>query len=118
LGPARRSSEATEQAERMRALAEMGRPLVSPFDAEEILSIVTLQARESLGVAVAAVHFYDADLGMLRFARHSGTPEDFAGPPLMELGEGVSGLAFLERRPVGTADLLHHPHIRPPPATP
>src|SRR5262249_29020514 len=80
--------------------------------AEQILSIVTTQTREALGVAVAAVHFYDADLGMLRFARHSGAPEDFAGPPLVEPGEGVSGLAFRERRPVWSADIIDDPQIR------
>ena len=109
---ARLYSEATQQAERMRALAEMGRTLVSTFDAEQILSIVTMQTRESLGVAVAAVHLYDPDLGMLRFARHSGAPEAFAGPPLVEPGEAVSGLAFLERRPVWSADIVDDPQIR------
>ena len=109
---ARLYREATQQADRMRALAEMGRTLVSTFDAEQILSIVTMQTREALGVAVAAVHFYDADLGMLRFARHSGAPEDFEGPPLVEPGEGVSGLAFRERRPVWSADIIDDPQIR------
>ena len=109
---ARLYREAAQQAERMRALAEMGRTLVSTFDAERILSLVTAQTREALGVAIAAVHLYDADVGMLRFARHSGLPEDFAGPLLVEPGEGASGLAFSERRPVWTPDVVDDPRIR------
>jgi GAF domain-containing protein/ActR/RegA family two-component response regulator len=114
---ARLFREAARQAERMRALAEMGRTLVSTFDAEQILSIVTSQTRESMGVAVAAVHLYDPDLGMLRFARHSGAPEDFAGPPLVEPGEGASGLSFSERCPVWTPDIVDDPRIRLRPET-
>jgi GAF domain-containing protein/ActR/RegA family two-component response regulator/anti-sigma regulatory factor (Ser/Thr protein kinase) len=109
---ARLYREAAQQAERMRALAEMGRTLVSTFDAERILSLVTAQTREALGVAVAAVRLYDADLGMLRFTRHSGLPEDFDGPLLVEPGEGASGLAFSERRPVWTPDVVDDPRIR------
>ncbi|HEY4912154.1 MAG TPA: GAF domain-containing protein, partial [Methylomirabilota bacterium] len=109
---ARLYREAAQQAERMRALAEMGRTLVSTFDAERILSLVTAQTREALGVAIAAVRLYDADVGMLRFARHSGLPEDFVGPLLVEPGEGASGLAFSERRPVWTPDIVDDPRIR------
>src|SRR6266536_2441883 len=114
---ARLYREASQQAERMRALAEMGRTLVSTVDAGRILDIVTAQTRETLGVAAAAVHLHDPDLGMLRIALHSGASEVFPGPPLVELGEGVSGLAFLERRPVWTTDIVTDDQIRLRPDT-
>ena len=114
---ARLYREAAQQAERMRALAEMGRTLVSTFDADRILSLVTSQTRETLGVAVVAVHLHDPDLGLLRFARHSGGPEEFVGPPLVEPSEGASGLAFSERRAVWTSDIVNDPRIRLRPET-
>jgi GAF domain-containing protein/ActR/RegA family two-component response regulator len=114
---ARLYREASQQAERMRALAEMGRTLVSTVDAGRILDIVTAQIRETLGVSAAAVHLHDSDLGMLRIARHSGVSEVFPGPPLVELGEGASGLAFLERRPVWTPDIISDAQIRLRPDT-
>ena len=114
---ARLYREASQQADRMRALAEMGRTLVSTVDAGRILDIVTAQTRETLGVAAAGVHLHDPDLGMLRIARHSGASEVFPGPPLVELGEGVSGLAFVERRPVWTPDIVSDSQIRLRPDT-
>ncbi|HWM76263.1 MAG TPA: GAF domain-containing protein, partial [Methylomirabilota bacterium] len=114
---ARLYREASQQADRMRALAEMGRTLVSTVDAGRILDIVTAQTRETLGVAAAAVHLHDPDLGMLRMARHSGASEVFPGPPLVEPGEGVSGLAFVERRPVWTPDVVGDSQIRLRPET-
>jgi len=114
---ARLYREAAKQAERMRGLAEMGRALVSTFDAERILSLVAVQTRETLGVPVVAVHLYDPDVGLLRFARHSDEPHTFTGALLVEPGEGVSGRAFVERRPVWTSDIVNDPEIRLRPET-
>jgi len=109
--------EASEQAERMRAVAELGRVLVSTLDEGRVLDIVAAQAREALKLPDLAIWLQDASGGPLRFAVGRG---EYSGPltagaqPLLP-DEGVVGRALLERRPVWTSDVLadDRMHLRP-----
>ncbi|HET7876150.1 MAG TPA: GAF domain-containing protein [Methylomirabilota bacterium] len=109
--------EAAEQAERMRAVADLGRTLVSIFEVGRILDIVTAHARETLAVAHAGVYLQDPETGMLHFARGGGFPDEFVRAHALEPGEGVAGRALAEGRPVWTSDILADPAIRLRPET-
>jgi GAF domain-containing protein/CheY-like chemotaxis protein len=105
--------EASEQAERMRVVAEVGRVLVSTLDEARVLDIVATQAHESLGKLDIAIWLQEADGGAMRLAAGQGP---FSGPlaerakPL-NADEGVVGRALTERAPVWTADVLNDPRI-------
>ena len=101
--------EASEQAERMRVVAEMGRVLVSTLDEARVLEIVETQAHESLGSLDIAIWLQEVDGGPLHLVTGQGM---FSGPlsgraqPL-NADEGVVGRALAERAPVWTADVLN-----------
>ncbi|HEX9747255.1 MAG TPA: GAF domain-containing protein [Methylomirabilota bacterium] len=105
--------EASEQAERMRVMAELGRVLVSTLDEARVLDIVATQAHESLGMLDIAIWLQEAEGGAMRLAAGQGP---FSGPlaeraqPL-NADEGVVGRALTERAPVWTADVLNDPRI-------
>jgi GAF domain-containing protein/CheY-like chemotaxis protein len=106
--------EASEQAERMRVVAELGRVLVSTLDEARVLDIIATQAHESLGMLDIAIWLQEADGGPMRLAAGQGP---FSGPlaeraqPL-KADEGVVGRALTERAPVWTADVLNDPRIQ------
>ena len=106
--------EASEQADRMRVVAELGRVLVSTLDESRVLDIVATQAHESLGRLDIAIWLQEADGGPLHMAAGQGP---FSGPlagraqPL-NLDEGVVGRALTERAPVWTGDVLNDPSIQ------
>jgi GAF domain-containing protein/CheY-like chemotaxis protein len=108
--------EASEQAERMRAVADLGRVLVSTLDETRVLDLVATQARETLAFPDLAIWLQDPDTQLLRLAVGHG---EFSGPlaetakPL-QVDEGVVGLALRDGRPVWTPDVLSDPrmHLR------
>jgi GAF domain-containing protein len=105
--------EASEQAERTRVVAELGRVLVSTLDEARVLEIVATQAHESLGRLDIAIWLQEAAGGPLRLVAGKGP---YSGPitgraqPL-NTDEGVVGRALTERAPVWTADVLSDPRI-------
>jgi GAF domain-containing protein/CheY-like chemotaxis protein len=111
--------EASEQAERMRVVAELGRVLVSTLDEARVLDIVATQAHESLGMLDIAIWLQEEDGGPMHLAAGQGP---FSGPlteraqPL-NADEGVVGRAMTERAPVWTADVLNDPRIQLRPAS-
>jgi GAF domain-containing protein len=106
--------EASEEAERMRVVAELGRVLVSTLDEARVLEIVGTQAHESLGMLDVAIWLQEAAGGPMRLVAGQGR---FSGPlagraqPL-DPHEGVVGRALTERAPVWTADVLNDPRIQ------
>jgi GAF domain-containing protein/CheY-like chemotaxis protein len=111
--------EASEQAERMRVVAEVGRVLVSTLDEARVLDIVATQAHESLGMLDIAIWLQEAAGGPMHLAAGQGP---FSGPlteraqPL-NADEGVVGRALTERAPVWTSDVLNDPRIELRPAS-
>ncbi len=69
--------EASEQAERMRVVAEMGRVLVSTLDEARVLEIVATQAHDSLGRLDIAIWLQEAAGGPLHLVAGQGP---YSGP--------------------------------------
>ena len=106
--------EASEQAERMRAVAELGRVLVSTLDEARVLELVATHARETLAMPDLAIWLRDGDTDLMRFAVGQGQfsePLSARAEPL-RMDEGVVGRALVERSPVWTLDVLADPRIR------
>ncbi len=111
---ARLYREASEQADRMRVVAEMGRVLVSTLDEARVLEIVATQAHESLGKLDIAIWLQEETDGPLHMVAgqgpFSGALTGRAQP--LNAHEGVVGRALEERAPVWTTDVLHDPRIQ------
>ena len=105
---------ASEQAERMRAVAELGRELVATLDEARVLELVATHARETLEMPDLAIWLREGESDFMRFAvgkgQFSGPLTDRARP--LRMDEGVVGRALLERSPVWTPDVLTDPRIR------
>ena len=111
--------EASDQAQRMRVVAELGRVLVSTLEESRVMELVVTQAHETLGMLDIGIWLEDAESGLLRLAAGHG---QFSGPLIrraepMDPDEGVVGRALAERRPVWTSDVLQDSRIRLRPAS-
>jgi len=114
---ARLYREAESQAEHMRAVAELGRALVSTFEVDRILEMVTAQARESLGMREVGLCLEGPETGRLRFVLGPAVADGVVWGHELSPGEGVAGLALAQGRPVWTADILADPAIQLRPET-
>src|SRR5258708_15186665 len=98
----------------MRAVAELGRELVSTLDETRVLELVATHARETLEMPDLAIWLRDGENDFMQFAvgkgQFSGPLTDRARP--LRMDEGVVGRALLERSPVWTPDVLTDPRIR------
>jgi len=117
LDHARFYREAALQADRMRAVAELGRTLVSTFDVDQILETAIARARDTLGVSHVSVCLEEPETGRLRFVRDAAFPDEFNQAHVIEPGEGVAGRAVAEGRPVWTPNILTDAQIRLRPET-
>src|SRR5260370_37973221 len=97
----------------MRAVAELGRELVSTLDEKRVLALVATHARETLEMPDLAIWLRDGENDFMQFAvgkgQFSGPLTDRARP--LRMDEGVVGRALLERSPVWTPDVLADPRI-------
>jgi len=115
LDHARFYREAALQADRMRAVAELGRILVSTFDIDQILETAIARARDTLDVSHVSICLEDRETGLLRFVRDAAFPDEQAH--VIEPGEGVAGRAVAEGRPVWTPNILTDAQVRLRPET-
>ncbi|HYB41628.1 MAG TPA: GAF domain-containing protein, partial [Candidatus Methylomirabilis sp.] len=117
LENARLYGEAATQAERMRAIADLGRTLVSTLDVGRIVETAVTRAVGTLAVARVGICLEDASTGELRFLEPGGAAGSLLDGPVLQRGEGVAGRALAEGRPVWSADILADPAIVFRPAT-
>jgi PAS domain S-box-containing protein len=87
-------------------LLEVTRRLSATLDLDQVLDLIADGTVEALGCTAAGFYRWDASRGGLVFVRGRNHPMDFARHLLLKPGEGVSGRAYLERRPVWTNDRL------------
>src|SRR5260370_34442184 len=103
----------------MRAVAELGRELVSTLDEKRVLALVATHARETLEMPDLAIWLRDGENDFMRFVvgkgQFSGPLTDRARP--LRMDEGVVGRALLARSPVWTPDALADPPIHPRPGS-
>jgi GAF domain-containing protein len=114
---ARLYAEAARQAERMRAVADLGRTLVSTLDVNRIVETVATQGRGTLEVSEVGICLETPATGELRFVEGAGVSERFVQGPALERGEGVAGRAVAEGRPVWTPSILDDPLVALRPET-
>ena len=92
-------------------LLEVTRKLSATLKLDEVIDLISDGVIEALGCGAAGFYRWDAARGGLVLERSRNHPMDFARPLLLRPGEGVTGRAYAERRPVWCADRLADPSL-------
>ena len=104
--------EATRQAQRMSALADLGRLLSEALDMDLVAQRVSDSVRQLLGVHSSSLYRIDPESGALVAFAVSGEHGVAIGrDTVFPRGHAVVGAAVRERAPVVTPDLLHDPRF-------
>src|ERR671925_606706 len=90
-----------ETARHLRLLTETIAAVNSTLDLEEVLELVASKVADALEADACFVYLYDehADELVLR-ATHGTRVEEMTGRPRMRPGEGITGSAAGERKPI------------------
>ena len=110
---ARFFEESQRRARETQALYEAGRAVNQSLEVGETIRLILNQAREVLGVQSCGLFSLDAATGELALVA-SLDLEPATARIRVRVGEGITGLAVKERRPVQSSDLDHDPrhHVR------
>src|SRR5215472_3205739 len=108
---ARLFAESQRRARETQALYEAGRAVNQSLEVSETIRLILNQAREVLGVQSCGLFTLDAAAGELASAA-SLDLEPASGLIRIRVGEGITGAAVAERRPVQSADLHNDPRVR------
>jgi two-component system NtrC family sensor kinase len=111
---ARLFEETQRRARETQALLRAGRAVNQSLEVGETVGLILHQAREVLEVQSCGLFTLDATSGQLiATASLDLPPEDLAAIRL-RVGEGITGVAVKERRPVQTTDLYRDPRVAYP----
>jgi GAF domain-containing protein/CheY-like chemotaxis protein len=102
---ARLYEEARSREAEARALFDVGRLISSTLDPDRVFDRIVGQALELMRVRACGIFRLDAD-GVLRYARGRGLSAEFVRDLAVHAGDGTSGRAVAEGRPVWSADVL------------
>ena len=104
FGPARARS--------FTALREIARALSSAWDLDTTLDLIARKTTEIMGVDSCTIYLLDADQATLRLRASTGLARRALGLATLQVGEGMTGFAVVENRPVYAADAQHDPHFK------
>ncbi|HEX4994330.1 MAG TPA: GAF domain-containing protein [Methylomirabilota bacterium] len=87
-------------------LLDVTRKLSATLKLDEVIDLISDGVIEALGCGAAGFYRWDAARSGLVLERSRNHAMDFARPLLLRPGEGVTGRAYAERRPVWSGDRL------------
>ena len=111
---ARLFEESQRRARETQALLEAGRAVNQSLDVEETIRLILTQAREVLGVESCGLMTLDAVTGELSSVASLDLDPANVARIRIRVGEGITGMAVKERRPVQSADMSQDPRARYP----
>jgi GAF domain-containing protein/nitrogen-specific signal transduction histidine kinase len=111
---ARLFEESQRRARETQALLEAGRAVNQSLDVGETIRLILQQAREVLGVSSCGLMTLDPSTGELSLAASLDLDQSTLGRVRVKVGEGVTGLAVKEQRPVQSPDFYADPRVRYP----
>ena len=94
------------------ALREIARALSSAWDLDTTLDLIARKTTEIMGVDSCAIYLLDADEMTLRLRASTGLARRALGLATLQVGEGMTGYAVVQNRPVYAADAQHDPHFK------
>ncbi len=109
--------ERVRHARQTRALLEAGRAVTASLDVQETIRVIIAEARSVLGAASCGMVTLDPTSGDLVGTASLDLPPELSARIRLKPGEGIGGLAFIERRPMQSEDLAQDPRQRFPELT-
>ncbi|MGH7399165.1 MAG: GAF domain-containing protein, partial [Candidatus Rokuibacteriota bacterium] len=113
---ARLFEETQRRARETQALLRAGHAVNQSLDVGETVRLILHQAREVLEVQTCGLFTLDATTGQLTATASLDLPDEALHAIRLRVGEGITGVAVQERRPVQTTDLYRDPRVRYPQA--
>jgi len=95
-------------------LQEVTAQLASSTDMDSVLELIVVKAVEMLACGASAIFEYDPVENVLSIAKTHNFPLELENSVQMKPGEGATGQAFQEKRPVWTSDRDSDPAIVKP----
>ena len=111
---ARLFEETQRRARETQALLRAGHAVNQSLDVGETVRLILHQAREVLEVQSCGLFTLDAATGQLTATASLDLPPEDLHAIRLQVGEGITGVAVKERRPVQTTDLYRDPRVRYP----
>jgi signal transduction histidine kinase/putative methionine-R-sulfoxide reductase with GAF domain len=113
---ARLFDESVRGARETRALLEAGRAVTASLDVGRTMRMILEEARGVLGVDSCSVMTLDPPTNELVMVASLDVPQEMVSTVRLQLGEGVTGRAVQERRPMQSRDLWsdsrgRYPHL-------
>ncbi len=111
---ARLFEETQRRARETQALLRAGHAVNQSLDVGETVRLILHQAREVLEVQSCGLFTLDVATGELTATASLDLPAEDLHAIRLHVGEGITGVAVKERRPVQTTDLYRDPRVRYP----
>ena len=106
--------ESVRHARETRALFEAGRAVTASLDPARTVHVIMEQARAVLGVESCGVMTFDPPTGDLVLVASLDLSEDMKSRVRIRPGQGITGQAVAELRPMQSEDLFTDPRVRFP----
>jgi two-component system, NtrC family, sensor kinase len=113
---ARLFEESQRRARETEALLAAGRAVSQSLELGETIRVILHQAREVLGVQSGSIFTLDEATGELTSVASLDEGPARVGQIRVRVGQGITGLAVAERRPLQSEDLWNDPRAFPQPA--
>ncbi len=94
------------------ALREIARSLSAAWDLDTTLDLIARKTTELMQVDSCTIYLLDADNRTLRLRASTGLARQALGRATLQIGEGMTGYAVTENRPIHAADAQHDPHFK------
>jgi GAF domain-containing protein len=111
---ARLFEESQRRGRETAALLEAGRAVSQSLELGETIRVILHQARAVLGVQSGSIFTLDEASGELTSVASLDEGPASVGQIRLQVGEGITGLAVAERRPLQSEDLWNDPRVRFP----
>ncbi|HSM57470.1 MAG TPA: GAF domain-containing protein [Candidatus Sulfomarinibacteraceae bacterium] len=109
-------SEATRP-QAVAALREIARALSTAWDLDTSLDLIARKTTEVMQVDSCSIYLLDPDGRTLRLRATTGLARKMLGRATLQVGEGMTGHAVAQNRPIFAGDAQHNPHFKWVPGT-
>jgi len=106
------SADAARKLRELEFLHEFAKLLTTARDWDELMGTIVDRTTTALDVEVCSVYLTDRDAASLRLAATNGLDRDQIGKVTLGLGEGLTGTAAREGRPVESPDVRTDPRFK------
>jgi signal transduction histidine kinase len=107
-----RTEELRRGARETKALLEAGRAVTASLDVRQTIRVIMTQAESVLGAESCGLMTVDPATGDLRLVASLDLPAEMVDRIRLKPGEGIGGMAFVQRRPVQSENLYEDDRVR------